>query len=179
MPKLAEIPLTEREAAVLARTAMGATPWFPSRPNWELPKATVATYRHRGYEKLGVGGARELREYAAALDMSEEPSVTKETKPSSCESGAAQNCGSLVPQAIACALIVLVLLLDTVNNVQIGEHWYHRGTFYLTWAVSCVLAVIYFARMLSFRQTTANPRGGPGTLGACGSGRSFPSSLCA
>lgn len=163
LAKAAKIPLSEREAAVLARTAMGATV-VSIATELGVAQATVATYRHRGYEKLGVGGARELREYAAALDMSEEPSVTKETKPSSCESGAAQNCGSLVPQAIACALIVLALLLDTVNNVQIGEHWYHRGTFYLTWAVSCVLAVVSFARMLSFHQTTESPRGGQGPL---------------
>ncbi len=163
LAKAAKIPLTEREAAVLARTAMGATV-VSIATELGLAQATVATYRHRGYEKLGVGGARELREYVATLDMSEEPSVTKETKPSSCESGAAQKRGSFVPKAIACALIVLVLLLDTVNNVQIGEHWYHRGTFYLTWAVSCVLAVVSFARMLSFHQTTESPRGGQGPL---------------
>ena len=163
LAKTAKIPLTEREAAVLARTAMGATV-VSIATELGVAQATVATYRHRGYEKLGVGGARELREYVATLDMSEEPSVTKETKPSSCESGAAQKRGSFVPKAIACALIVLVLLLDTVNNVQIGEHWYHRGTFYLTWAVSCVLAVVSFARMLSFYQTTESPRGGQGPL---------------
>ena len=163
LAKAAKIPLTEREAAVLARTAMGATV-VSIATELGVAQATVATYRHRGYEKLGVGGARELREYAAALDMSEEPSATKEAKPSSCESGAAQNRGSFVPKAIACALIVLVLLLDTVNNVQIGEHWYHRGTFYLTWAVSCVLAVVSFARMLSFHQTAESPRGGQGPL---------------
>ena len=163
LAKAAKIPLTEREAAVLARTAMGATV-VSIATELGLAQATVATYRHRGYEKLGVGGARELREYVATLDMSEEPSATKEAKPSSCESGAAQKRGSFVPKAIACALIVLVLLLDTVNNVRIGEHWYHRGTFYLTWAVSCVLAVVSFARMLSFHQTTESPRGGQGPL---------------
>ena len=163
LAKAAKIPLTEREAAVLARTAMGVTV-VSIATELGLAQATVATYRHRGYEKLGVGGARELREYVATLDMSEEPSATKEAKPSSCESGTAQKRGSFVPKAIACALIVLVLLLDTVNNVQIGEHWYHRGTFYLTWAVSCVLAVVSFARMLSFHQTTESPRGGQGPL---------------
>lgn len=164
LAKAARSSLTEREAAVLARTALGATA-VSIAAELGLAQATVATYRHRGYEKLGVGGARELRKLAAGLDLNEEPLNAGEVVPVSCERGAVRSHASLGPQAIALGLVVLVLLLDTTNNVQIGERWYHRGTFYLTWTVSCALAVVSFVRMASFRQVALSPRDEQGPLG--------------
>lgn len=61
--------LTERELAVLVRTARGDTAQTIAA-ELGIAEATVATYRRRGYEKLGVSGAEELRALAADAETS-------------------------------------------------------------------------------------------------------------
>ncbi len=63
-------PLTDRELVVLERTARGDTASAIAE-DLGLAEATVASYRHRGYEKLGVSGAEELRVLAADVETPE------------------------------------------------------------------------------------------------------------
>lgn len=63
-------PLTDRELVVLERTALGDTASAIAE-DLGLAEATVASYRHRGYEKLGVSGAEELRVLAADVETPE------------------------------------------------------------------------------------------------------------
>lgn len=65
----AQKSLTERELAVLERTAYGCTARAIA-DDLGLAEATVASYRRRGYEKLDVKGAKELRALVADVEAS-------------------------------------------------------------------------------------------------------------
>ena len=60
--KAASSPLTQRELDVMCKTALGHSA-ATIAGNLGIAEATVASYRRRGYEKLGLSGASELRQY--------------------------------------------------------------------------------------------------------------------
>lgn len=153
----AHSPLTDRETAVLARTALGYTA-ASIAAELGIAQATVATYRRRGYEKLGLGGAEELRNLALGLGSDEGPSDLEEVAPFSDKEGAACKLGSLAPQIAAFVCLVLVMVLNAPHDVLLGEHWFRRGTFYLAWAVACALAVSSCVRMTSHGQEALSPQ---------------------
>lgn len=61
--KAASSPLTQRELSVMCKTALGHSA-ATIADCLGIAEATVASYRRRGYEKLGFSGASELRQYA-------------------------------------------------------------------------------------------------------------------
>lgn len=61
--KAASSPLTQRELDVMCKTALGQSA-AAIAGNLGIAEATVASYRRRGYDKLGLSGASELRQYA-------------------------------------------------------------------------------------------------------------------
>lgn len=63
-------PLTGRESEILTRTVLGE-PAGDIAKALGIAEATVASYRRRGYQKLGVSGAAQLRELAAELTCHE------------------------------------------------------------------------------------------------------------
>lgn len=60
--KAASSPLTQRELDVMCKTALGQSA-AAIAGNLGIAEATVASYRRRGYDKLGLSGASELRQY--------------------------------------------------------------------------------------------------------------------
>lgn len=60
--KAANSPLTQRELSVVCKTALGHSAASIAEC-LGIAEATVASYRRRGYEKLGFAGASELRLY--------------------------------------------------------------------------------------------------------------------
>ena len=60
--KAASSPLTQRELSVMCKTALGHSA-ATIADSLGIAEATVASYRRRGYEKLGLSGASELRQY--------------------------------------------------------------------------------------------------------------------
>lgn len=167
-------PLTRREAAVLARTALGVTAKVIAS-DLGLAEATVATYRRRGYEKLGVSGARELRELAGSpgsTDAESEPGPELGDGAPSSPPGddpAGVGLGPGVREAVALALAVLLLLPYFTNNIQIGGVWYHRGSLYWTWLVVMALSFAYVARATVTSRDPARPRRAFSPLGPCAS----------
>lgn len=156
-------PLTEREATVLARTALGATATSIAS-DLGLSPASVATYRHRGYEKLGIGGARELRRIAATFDLTEKQPARAGSRDLAEEGAPGRKPGSFAPQAIAFACIVPALLLNATNNVQVGGQWYHRGTSYITWSAALVLSLVSFLRTVAHCRGASPPCSEQGPL---------------
>ena len=60
--KAASSPLTQRELDVMCKTALGHSA-ATIADSLGIAEATVASYRRRGYDKLGLSGASELRQY--------------------------------------------------------------------------------------------------------------------
>lgn len=74
--KAASSPLTQRELDVMCKTALGHSA-ATIADNLGIAEATVASYRRRGYEKLGLSGASELRMYVRGIK--ERPAVAEES----------------------------------------------------------------------------------------------------
>ena len=74
--KAASSPLTQRELDVMCKTALGQSA-AAIAGNLGIAEATVASYRRRGYEKLGLSGASELRQYVRDSKVS--PIASKES----------------------------------------------------------------------------------------------------
>ena len=60
--KAASSPLTQRELSVMCKTALGHSA-ATIADSLGIAEVTVASYRRRGYDKLGLSGASELRQY--------------------------------------------------------------------------------------------------------------------
>lgn len=74
--KAASLPLTQRELDVMCKTALGHSA-ATIADSLGIAEATVASYRRRGYEKLGLSGASELRQYVR--DSKASPIASKES----------------------------------------------------------------------------------------------------
>lgn len=74
--KAASSPLTQRELDVMCKTALDQSA-AAIAGNLGIAEATVASYRRRGYEKLGLSGASELRQYVRDSKVS--PIASKES----------------------------------------------------------------------------------------------------
>lgn len=134
--------LTERERLVLARTALGATAKSISK-DLGLAEATIATYRRRGYEKLGVSGAKELRGLAAGFGRE------GESLPSEVYDGvrnAQTSEKERDPQPIALGLGSVFLLMAPVLDLGLGKLLVGLFPFvkpgFIAWPISLGLAVI-------------------------------------
>lgn len=74
--KAVSSPLTQRELDVMCKTALGHSA-ATIADSLGIAEATVASYRRRGYEKLGLSGASELRQYVRDSKVS--PVASKES----------------------------------------------------------------------------------------------------
>lgn len=113
---MAAKPLTGRESEVLVRTVLGEAAGGIAEA-LGIAEATVASYRRRGYQKLGVSGADELRGLVTELlccECAEDDGVEPPAATSSRRSRA--ETVSLVPLA---ALIVGLWLLALLAGVGI------------------------------------------------------------
>ena len=148
--------LTEREASVLARTALGATAKTIGS-DLGISPASVATYRHRGYEKLCVSGASELRKMTIGLDLTKEFPAAPKSEVCSGRRDSEVKPEPSVSTAVAFACLSMALLVDASNNVQIGGQWYHRGTTYITWGAALALSLVAFLWTLKSCGRSSHP----------------------
>lgn len=140
--------LTNREASVLARSALGRTAQSIA-DELGLATATVTTYRGRGYEKLGVKGLKGLKKYVDELDSS-----SPEAKAASVEFDANSEASSTPlatrrPSRVRLAAFAGLLVLTQAqcsSDFLLDGHWYHRGTMYLMWSGIIVLSWLYITR---------------------------------
>lgn len=71
LDSLAQRPLSDSERLVMTRTALGESAKNIAKSIGKA-EGTVASFRHRGYEKLGIKGAQELRLLFKELDTDRE-----------------------------------------------------------------------------------------------------------
>lgn len=141
--------LTEREAAVLARSAMGGTAKTIAA-DFSLAEATVATYRKRGYGKLGVSGLQDLRRLSVELESNDDSLNQDFPVSDSEECKRVQSATTSIPVIVAFGFIVLLFVVVPSNNYQIGDLWFHRGSFVIVWIVSLFLSLTSIGRFVSF-----------------------------
>lgn len=153
--------LTEREAAVLAWSAMGGTAKTIAA-DLSLAEATVATYRKRGYGKLGVSGIQDLRRLAVELESNDDSLNQDFPVSGSEECKRVQSATTSIPVIVAFGFIVLLFVAVPSNNYQIDDLWFHRGSFVIVWIVSLIFSLVTTARIaFSPHANTALPENSP------------------
>lgn len=148
--------LTEREAAVLARSAMGGTAKTVAA-DLGLAEATVATYRKRGYGKLGVSGIRDLRRLAVELESNDDQLNQDFMTPGVEECKRAQPATTSTPEVIAFAFVIFQFVVVPSNNFQIGDLWFHRGSFAIAWVVSLLLSLASMGKFICCHNREKSP----------------------
>lgn len=116
--KAASSPLTQRELDVMCKTALGHSA-ATIADSLGIAEATVASYRRRGYEKLGLSGASELRQYVRDSKVS--PVASKESG----EKEKQTNRPSLPGMAAFVTLMLTVILMvwpDIIYNHSKGDY---------------------------------------------------------
>lgn len=116
--KAASSPLTQRELDVMCKTALGQSA-ATIADNLGIAEATVASYRRRGYEKLGLSGASELRQYVRDSKVS--PVASKESG----EKEKQTNRPSLPGMAAFVILMLVVIFMvwpDIIYNHSKGDY---------------------------------------------------------
>ena len=116
--KAASSPLTQRELDVICKTALGHSA-ATIAGNLGIAEATVASYRRRGYEKLGLSGASELRQYVRDSKVS--PVASKESG----EKEKQTNRPSLPGMAAFVILMLVVIFMvwpDIIYNHSKGDY---------------------------------------------------------
>ena len=114
----ASSPLTQRELDVMCKTALGHSA-ATIAGNLGIAEATVASYRRRGYEKLGLSGASELRQYVRDSKVS--PVASKESG----EKEKQTNRPSLPGMAAFITLMLTVIFMvwpDIIYNHSKGDY---------------------------------------------------------
>lgn len=116
--KAASSPLTQRELDVMCKTALGHSA-ATIADSLGIAEATVASYRRRGYEKLGLSGASELRQYVRDSKVS--PVASKESG----EKEKQTNKPSLPGMAAFVTLMLTVIFMvwpDIIYNHSKGDY---------------------------------------------------------
>ena len=116
--KAASSPLTQRELDVMCKTTLGQSA-ATIADNLGIAEATVASYRRRGYEKLGLSGASELRQYVRDSKVS--PVASKESG----EKEKQTNRPSLPGMAAFVTLMLTVIFMvwpDIIYNHSKGDY---------------------------------------------------------
>lgn len=116
--KAASSPLTQRELDVMCKTALGHSA-ATIADNLGIAEATVASYRRRGYEKLGLSGASELRMYVRGIK--ERPAVAEE---SGGKKKQANKPSTLAPTAFVALMLAVIFMVwpDIVYNHSKGDY---------------------------------------------------------
>ena len=139
-------PLTERERAVLSRTLSGES---ASRiaEDMGLSKSTIATYRRRCCEKLGVDGVQELialaETYSCVEGKHEEPAGTEPASGRLAPSSDRKRCAFL---ALILMTFVIVALARVPSDASIAGGWFHRLPYFYLWSICAVLVGISVVR---------------------------------
>jgi|GEM_PF-3498551 len=116
--KAASSPLTQRELDVMCKTALGHSAATIAE-NLGIAEATVASYRRRGYEKLGLSGASELRLYVRGIK--EGPAAAEESG----EKEKQANKPSVLGMAAFVILMLAVIFMvwpDIIYNHSKGDY---------------------------------------------------------
>lgn len=116
--KAASPPLTQRELDVMCKTALGHSA-ATIADSLGIAEATVASYRRRSYEKLGLSGASELRQYVRDSKVS--PVASKESG----EKEKQTNRPSLPGMAAFVTLMLTVIFMvwpDIIYNHSKGDY---------------------------------------------------------
>lgn len=146
--KTASSPLTQRELDVMCKTALGHSAATIAE-NLGIAKATVASYRRRGYEKLGLSGASELRQYVRDSKVS--PVSSKESG----EKEKQTNRPSLPGMAAFVTLMLAVIFMvwpDIIYNHSKGDYGSVSGICrfgLFVFAILLVLAGVIWAEVSS------------------------------
>lgn len=134
--------LTPRESSILARTALGLSVSEIAR-ELSIAEATVATYRRRGYAKMGVSGAQELRQTIGTALMSPAPSEQRDkTRPSPRKSH------RHLSSAVLLAALSTLLLVRWPNEIVLDSGDPFAGRVpefgrYPLWIACALLCILY------------------------------------
>lgn len=133
--------LTPREASILARTALGLSAGEIAR-ELEIAEATVATYRKRGYAKMGVSGAQELRQSMGTAIRSPSPSKQHD-KARPCPKRPRRRLSSAVLMAALSTLLLIrwpsEIVIDPGNPFAGRVPEFGRYPLWITCAIFCIL----------------------------------------
>lgn len=145
--KAASSPLTHRELDVMCKTALGHSA-ATIADSLGIAEATVASYRRRGYEKLGLSGASELRQYVRDSKVS--PVASKESG----EKEKQRNRPSLPGMAAFVTLMLTVIFMvwpDIIYNHSKGDYGSVSGIcrFGLFFAALLILMGVIWAEVSS------------------------------
>ena len=145
--KAASSPLTHRELDVMCKTALGHSA-ATIADSLGIAEATVASYRRRGYEKLGLSGASELRQYVRDSKVS--PVASKESG----EKEKQTNRPSLPGMAAFVTLMLTVISMvwpDIIYNHSKGDYGSVSGIcrFGLFFAALLILMGVIWAEVSS------------------------------
>lgn len=116
--KAASSPLTQRELDVMCKTALGHSA-ATIADSLGIAEATVASYRRRGYEKLGLSGASELRMYVRGIK--ERPAVAEESGEKKKQ---ANKPSALAPTAFVALMLAVIFMVwpDIIYNHSKGDY---------------------------------------------------------
>lgn len=132
-------PLTERERAVLSRTLSGES---ASRiaEDMGLSKSTIATYRRRCCEKLGVSNVKELivlaETYSCVGGKHEEPVGTE---PASGRLAPSPDRKRYAFLALILITFVIIALVRVPSDAFIAGSWFHRLPYLYLWSICAAL----------------------------------------
>ena len=134
--KAASSPLTQRELDVMCKTALGHSA-ATIADNLGIAEATVASYRRRGYEKLGLSGASELRMYVRGIK--ERPAVAEESGEKKIQ---ANKPSALAPTAFVALMLAVIFMVwpDIIYNHSKGDYGSVAGI--------CCFGLFAFAALL-------------------------------
>ena len=148
-------PLTEREVAVLEGTVRGESAEKIAQ-RLGLAKSTVATYRRRCCEKLGVCGVRELRDLAEELcDVGGE--IDEVVEPVHDERSNGLDKSGFIRPIVILLLLMAGPFVHTFDNVQVGGRWLSRLSFVMFWLI-CLAVLFYALARLLFYKSLVCPR---------------------
>ncbi len=135
--KMSKARLTERELTVLARTALGESATSIARA-LGIAEATVASYRRRGYTKLDVAGASDLRSIIA--DTAHAPKDPQDRRPPAEDTSRAVPRNHALSLAISMLLLVAVIWPDQIHIVGFGaDRWVSNVCRYALYATCALL----------------------------------------
>lgn len=142
--------LTERELTVLARTALGESATSIASA-LGIAEATVASYRRRGYTKLGVAGAFDLRSIVA--DTEQVSKDSRDCQPPVNDKPEVTSSGRAFCIAITLFLLVMFIWPDQIHIVAFNaDRWVNsicRYALYAACSLLLLLGIIRANRRLS------------------------------
>ncbi len=154
--KMSKARLTERELTVLARTALGESATSIAQA-LGIAEATVASYRRRGYAKLDVAGASDLRSIIA--DTAYVSAGYPDRQPSARDKSEAVPKGRALGLTITMLLLIAVIWPDQIHIVGFGaDKWASnvcRYALYATCALLLLISIIQATKRPNNRKTAS------------------------